>query len=85
MMAQLDFRCLLVSPIQKRMICYQLWAENEQLHHLVAEAKGSATGRRDPSGGVPPGVALLDPEIDAEAKAVCTHLEELARDAERRS
>lgn len=84
-MAQLDFRCLLVSLTQKRMICYQLWAENEWLYPLLAEAQGSATGRQDPIGGVPPGVALLDPEIDPEAKAVCTHLKELARDAERRS
>ncbi len=84
-MAQLDFRCLLVSLTQKRMICYQLWAENEQLHRLLAEAKGSAAGRRNPGDGVPPSVAVLNPEIDPEGEAVRTHLEELARDAERRS
>ncbi len=62
-----------------------LRAENERLHHLLAEAKGSAAGRRDPGDGVPPGVAVLDPEIDPEAETVRAHLEEQARAAERRS
>ena len=59
--------------------------ENERLHRLLAEARGSAAGRRDPGDGVPPGVAVLDPEIDPEAEAVRERLEQQAHDAERRS
>lgn len=84
-MAQPDSRCLLVSLTRKRMICHQLWAENEWLYPLLAEAKGAAMGRRDPGDGVPPGVVVLDPGIEPDAGAVRTHPEELAHDAERRS
>lgn len=62
-----------------------LRAENERLHRLLREAKGSAAGRRDPGDGVPPGVAVLDPEIDPEAERVREQLDRQARDSERRS
>ncbi len=56
-----------------------LRAENERLHRLLAEAKGSAAGRRDPGDAVPPGVAVLDPEPDEEAEAVRERLEARTR------